>query len=31
MKYHRGTWHYQGRIYATLRAALLVAWPGRRA
>ncbi len=26
MKYHHGTWAYQGKTYATLRAALLAAW-----
>ena len=28
MKYYMGRWHYQGRAYDTLRAALLAAWPG---
>lgn len=27
MRYHKGIWYYQGREYATLRAALLAAWP----
>lgn len=30
MKFYNGMWHYQGRAYATLREALLVAWPERR-
>lgn len=30
MKHNNGTWIYQGREYATLRAALLAAWSGRR-
>lgn len=30
MKHYHGTWAYQGREYATLRAALLAAWPRRR-
>ena len=28
MKFYNGLWHYQGRTYATLRAALLAAWGG---
>lgn len=27
MKYHKGVWSYRGAEYATLRAALLAAWP----
>lgn len=27
MRYYKGTWTYQGKTYATLRAALLAAWP----
>lgn len=30
MIYHDNRWHYQGRTYATLRAALLAVWPARR-
>lgn len=31
MRYYHGQWHYQGRAYPTLHAALLAAWPeGRR-
>lgn len=30
MKFYNGLWHYQGQTYATLRAALLAAWPERR-
>lgn len=30
MIYKSGLWIYQGRTYATLRAALLVAWQKRR-
>lgn len=26
MRYYKGYWYYQGREYATLRAALLAAW-----
>ena len=26
MKFYKGLWHYQGRTYGTLRAALGVAW-----
>lgn len=29
MKHCKGYWYYQGREYATLRAALLAAWPGK--
>lgn len=27
MKFYKGRWHYQGRSYDTLEAALLVVWP----
>ena len=30
MIYRSGLWHYRGRTYTTLRAALLVAWAERR-
>lgn len=30
MKYYHNRWTYQGKTYATLRAALLAAWQGRR-
>lgn len=30
MKFYDGLWHYQGKTYATLRAALLAVWPERR-
>lgn len=30
MKHYRNRWYYQGKEYATLRAALLAAWPRRR-
>lgn len=30
MKHYRNRWYYQSGEYATLRAALLAAWPGRR-
>lgn len=30
MRFHNGLWHYQGKTYATLRAALLADWPERR-
>lgn len=28
MKFYDGLWHYQGRTYHTLGAALLAVWPG---
>lgn len=28
--FYSGLWHYQGKTYATLRAALLAVWPERR-
>ena len=31
MKHFKGLWHYKGRTYATLRAALLAVWPERKA
>lgn len=27
MKHYMGLWHYRGRVYGTLRAALLAVWP----
>lgn len=27
MRCYKGFWFYQGRVYPTLRAALLAAWP----
>lgn len=30
MRHYRNRWYYQGKEYATLRAALLVAWARRR-
>lgn len=30
MKYHKGVWSYRGVEYATLRDALLAAWPPER-
>lgn len=30
MKFCNGVWHYKGKVYATLRAALLAAWAERR-
>lgn len=30
MKHYHNRWTYQGREYATLRAALRAAWPRRR-
>lgn len=29
MTYHAGLWHYQGRQYASLHAALSAAWSNR--
>lgn len=29
MKYYMGRWYYRGRVYDTLRAALLAVWPER--
>lgn len=31
MTYHAGKWHYQGRQYASLHAALVAAWSARPA
>lgn len=31
MKYHHGTWSYQGKTYPTLWEALLAAWKIRAA
>ena len=28
MKFFNGRWHYQGRTYHALGAALLAVWPG---
>lgn len=30
MRHYHNRWYYQGNEYATLRAALLAAWPRRR-
>ena len=30
MRFYDGLWHYQGKTYPTLRAALLAVWPKRR-
>ena len=30
MKFYRGLWHYQGRTYDTLRAALIAWHEGRQ-
>ena len=30
MKFYQGLWHYQGRTYGTLGAALLAVWPEGR-
>lgn len=30
MSYYDGLWHYRGKSYATLRAALAAVWPGWR-
>ena len=30
MRFHNGLWHYKGRSYTTLRAALLSAWDRAR-
>lgn len=29
MKFYKGKWHYRGRTYATLGAALQAVWPDR--
>lgn len=31
MKRENGCWHYQGRVYESLHAALAAVWPGREA
>ena len=30
MRFHNALWHYQGKTYTTLWAALLAVWPERR-
>lgn len=29
MRFYNGLWHYQGKTYPTIRAALLAVWPER--